>query len=166
MIHPDLKIVGEEILKTKAEKITIIDQNISNLINKMFMVMEEAGGIGLAANQIGSNLAVFVTNVRDKKEVFINPEIIEKHEPIFFIEGCLSVPGVRDQTKRFNRIVMTYQTPEDMSQTLREEFEKLAAVVMQHETDHLNGALYIDDFSQYRKSMALKKCKKTLNTIR
>jgi len=162
LIHPEIKLLDDNILRTKAVKVTVLDQEVIDLIQKMFKVMDEAGGIGLAANQIGSNLAIFVTKINGKYDTFINAEIIEKSDSILFMEGCLSIPGVKDQTNRFNKITMTYLTPEDMNYVIKEEFEGLPAVVMQHETDHLNGKLYIDSFAQYRKSLAVKKYKKTL----
>lgn len=165
MIHPELKLLGEECLKQKALRVVDITPEIVSLIENMHKVMGEANGVGLAANQIGSNLAIFVAKIKNKNDVFINPQIVETEEQVLFTEGCLSVPGVADQTKRFKRVVLTYQTPEDMSYVLREEFEDMDAFVVQHEVDHLNGKLYIDNFNQMRKSKAIQKCKKIMKLL-
>jgi len=165
MLHPDIKIIGEDILKNKATSVVDVTPEIYHLIEKMYKVMHEANGIGLAANQIGSDLSIFVTKMRGHNEVFINPTIIEKDNEVLFTEGCLSIPGVRDQTKRFNRVVLTFQTPEDMTYVIREEFEEMCAFVVQHEVDHLNGKLYLDNFNSFRKSVAIKKCNKVLKLL-
>lgn len=131
--------------------------------------MYGAPGVGLAANQVGLSLQLSVIDVvwkkpekageKEKKEllVFINPEIVDKKELFTFEEGCLSLPGVREIVKRFNKVTVRYQDIKGLEKTLTAE--GLLAVALQHETDHLNGKLYIDHLSPLKRGLLLKKYK-------
>lgn len=158
--HPSL------ILRKKTQSITNFkDPHFRQLIDDMGKTMYAAPGVGLAANQVGISLKMAVIDV-DYKEgtrnknlrIFINPKIVEKSEPIVFEEGCLSLPGVTAAIKRFNRVVVEYQDLHGRFQTLTAQ--DLLAIALQHETDHLEGRLYIDHLSSLKKDLLLKKFKK------
>ncbi|MEK7790272.1 MAG: peptide deformylase [Deltaproteobacteria bacterium] len=148
------------------------DKNLEMLIQDMAETMYGAPGVGLAANQVGLSLRMAVIDViwkkaekpeeKEKKKllVFINPEIIDKKEPFTFEEGCLSIPGVREIVRRFNRVTVRYQDIRGTKKTL--SAEGLLAVALQHETDHLNGKLYIDHLSPLKRGLLLKKYKNVL----
>lgn len=163
-----LKIVTypTDILRKKTKIITEFEDNKFNLlISNMAETMYDAPGVGLAANQIGLSLRIAVIDAvwkhdEEKRDlrVFINPEILEKKELIEFEEGCLSLPGVTGITKRYNTITVHYFTVEGKEETLTTS--GLLAIALQHETDHLNGKLYIDHLSSIKKEMLLKRFKK------
>jgi peptide deformylase len=147
------------------------DKKLGILVQDMADTMYDAPGVGLAANQVGLSLKMAVIDVvwkeaknpggkqKEKKEllVFINPEIIDKKESVTFEEGCLSIPGVREIVRRFNKVTVRYQDIRGTEKTL--SAEGLLAVALQHETDHLNGKLYIDHLSPLKRGLLLKKYK-------
>jgi peptide deformylase len=109
--------------------------------------MYEEDGIGLAANQIGEDLNLFVIDISHKDEaekprVFINSKIIDKKGECLSVEGCLSIPGLRGFVERPQKIRLAY-TDADGTR-LEREFSDFHATVVQHEIDHLMGTLYID----------------------
>ena len=165
MIHPKIKIVGAAILKAKTVEVQPSDTELPALLEEMYKVMEEAKGIGLAANQIGSSKRVFVMKARGTNEAFINPEVLSQELPTTFEEGCLSIPGASAITKRFNKLKLRYFKPEDLTTPVEETFEGTSAIAVQHEMDHLNGKLYIDQFGPVRKGMILDKHKKYLRAV-
>ena len=165
--HPEIRIIGDPILTCKAKQIDCYDQSLLDLIQKMTKLMTEANGVGIAANQVGSDLAVFITNAEGTNEVVINPEILEKTESIeAFHEGCLSLPGVYCHSNhRFNVIKVRYRDIKDINTVIEKELRGLPAVVFQHETDHLNGKLYIDGYGPIKRSMAVTKHKKYMRML-
>lgn len=154
------------VLRKKTKLVTdFSDPNLESLISDMAETMYEAPGVGLAANQIGLSLRLAVIDVDWKEEggqknlrVFINPILTEKSDPISFEEGCLSLPGLTGETKRFNKVTVEYQDLKGTKKTLN--VEGLLAVALQHETDHLDGKLYIDRLSSLKKELLIKKFKK------
>lgn len=158
------------VLKTKTKLISNFkDPSLQKLIQDMEETMYTAPGIGLAANQVGVSLHLAVIDVDYKDgehnknlRIFINPKIVEKSDPIVFeSEGCLSLPGVSETTKRYNKVTIEYQNLKGEHQTLTAE--KLLAIALQHEIDHLNGKLYIDHLSSLKRDLLLKKFKKILS---
>jgi len=110
-----------------------MDDDISGLLAALKSICEQECGLGLAANQIGSNLRVFVLNFKGMR-VYANPEILEQEgEFIFDGEGCLSFPGEIYCTRRFNRIKICSDSGPD------EILTGIEAVAFQHELDHLDG---------------------------
>ncbi len=133
------------------------------LIHTMYSVMNDEHGIGLAANQIGSPFAVFVLNVDGILEHFINPQVVSQWEPVDYEEACLSIPGTSAKTIRFNKLILKYSTYEQNNFIAKEcEFEEKRAIAIQHEMDHLDGKLYIDQFKPVKKAMIVDKHKKYL----
>ena len=145
---------GNPILKKKCKPVTDFS-NLDPLIDDMFDTMYEENGIGLAANQIDVDLQLFVVDISDIDEegesihVFANAEIIEVEGESWMNEGCLSVPDVRLDVKRPNKIILKYQDRHGNKFT--NEFDALLARVIQHEVDHLNGNLIINRVSRAEK---------------
>jgi peptide deformylase len=148
---------GDEILVKKAESVKKIDRATLELINNMFDTMHNADGIGLAANQVGSNKAIFVIDLsevkgyeKSPKLIFINPRVAERSsETIKMEEGCLSLPGLHVEVERPKSIKMIYHDLELREQTI--EADGMAARVMQHEFDHLLGYFATDRVEEDKK---------------
>lgn len=161
-------VCGDKILRKKATKVTKVDNSIIKLISDMFETMHNANGIGLAANQIGSNKRIFVLDIsmvedyEDTKPLtLINPKIISRSkETISYEEGCLSIPDQRADVIRPKNITIEFQDTHLKNHTI--EADELLARVMQHEYDHLQGILFTDLVDEETK----KKLKKPLNKIK
>lgn len=146
-------------LHRKTAEVTPADDDLQNLIVDMFETMEKAPGVGLAANQIGIDLQVFVYHWEDEevhRGVAINPKL-EILEPVSFsqdleddYEGCLSVPGYRYPVARSNKVRLTATNEHG------EDYEIIAegwlARIFQHEFDHLQGLLYVDRLEPHFRS--------------
>jgi peptide deformylase len=154
--HEILKL-GNPILRRTAKEVSkeeILSENIQNLIDDMWNVMEKAGGIGLAAPQIGISIQLAVIklesssdryeNLEDSKEFIIfNPELeVINTEKQGFWEGCLSVPGLRGYVKRPKKLKISYLNEKAEKKVVI--VEDFLATVFQHELDHLFGYLYVD----------------------
>jgi peptide deformylase len=153
---------GDSVLRKKATDITAEYPDLEVLIANMFETMYGAHGVGLAAPQIGLALRLFVIDatsfaedepsLNDFKKVFINAEIIEETgEKWSFNEGCLSIPDIREDVERKQNVTLAYF---DENWVKHEEtFSGLAARVIQHEYDHIDGKLFVDKLSPLRKAM-------------
>ena len=130
------------ILRKKTKKVEVFDRNLKNLINQMKKILTKYKGLGLAANQIGVNLSLFIAKPKDKFYVFINPELIEGKNETIKEEGCLSIDNVWGLVKRFEEVKIKFQNAEGKTKTLKAK--GLLAHIIQHEIDHLNGILFID----------------------
>ena len=145
---------GDPILRKKCNPVKEFS-NLESLLDDLFDTMYEENGIGLAANQIDVDLQLFVVDISgiDEEEesihVFANAEIIEAVGESWMNEGCLSVPDVRLDVKRPNKITLKYQDRHGNKFT--NEFDALLARVIQHEVDHLNGNLIINRVSKAEK---------------
>lgn len=161
-------LFGDKILRKKTSKVTEVDNKTIELIKNMFATMRNANGIGLAANQVGADKAIFVVDIsavedyEDSKPItIINPRIIERsEEKIEMEEGCLSIPEVRAKIERPKEITITYQDIDLKEHTVRAG--DIMARVMQHEYDHLLGILFTD----YLASEDKKKIKPQLEEIK
>ena len=161
MIHP-IVIYGSPILRLVAKDINKNYPDLTGFIADMFETMYKADGMGLAAPQIGKSIRVFVVDatslededptLKDFKKAFINPHIIELDgESIVMNEGCLSLPKLREDVDRHNRVRIQYH---DENWNLRDEvYDGLKARVIQHEYDHLDGILFIDRIPAIRKKL-------------
>lgn len=168
MILP-IRAFGDPVLKKVAKDIEKGHPGLKELIADMYETMYEASGVGLAAPQIGQSIRLFIVDaspfaedegleqeerdfLKDFKKVFINPYIVEEEgEEWPFEEGCLSIPGIREEVKRQETIVLQWQD-EDFKEH-EEEFSGFAARVIQHEHDHLDGKLFIDYLPTLRRTM-------------
>lgn len=158
---------GFDVLRKKTKRLTKIDDKLIELVQNMFYTMGKANGIGLAAPQVGLDIALTVIDVskvegeEDKKPLtLINPKILEVHGNVIIEEGCLSLPNLRADIERPDKIYLEYQ---DLDLNYKKiELSGLLARVSQHEIDHLNGVLFIDHLNKEMK----KKIKEHLNQIK
>ncbi len=155
---------GDPVLKKKASPIEKDHPGLKELIANMYETMYASHGVGLAAPQIGLSLRLFVTDgspfeedeVKDFKQVFINPQIVEETgDPWKFNEGCLSIPHVREDVSRKETVLIEY-FDEDWN-FRRELFSGLAARIIQHEYDHIEGVLFTDRISPLRRKLLNKR---------
>lgn len=157
---------GDPVLETKAADVTGFDTpELNQLVSDMFETMYAAKGVGLAAPQIGisKRITVIDTSVGedpDQKLVLINPEIIHKEGSQTGEEGCLSIPGFREQVTRAMKATVRAQNVKgEYSEIVGEE---LLARAFQHETDHLNGILYISHISVLKRDLIKRKIRKLM----
>lgn len=161
MIYP-IVIYGAQTLRNKSQDITPDYPELKRLIDDMFLTMDEAAGVGLAAPQIGKNIRLFVVNctpwadedpsLADYRKVFINAQIYEHSEETdLFNEGCLSIPGIHEDVRRPIAIRMRYMDENFVEHD--ELFEGLPARVIQHEYDHLEGQVFTDHLSPLRRNL-------------
>ena len=156
---------GNPILRKKCSMVTDFSK-LSDFIDNMFDTMYEEEGIGLAANQVGVGMNLFVIDISHTDEnefprIFVNGEIISSDDKSIFSEGCLSIPQVALEVKRPENIVFKYQDIREKWH--EEEFDGLLARAIQHEIDHLNGVLIIDlvsEMQRVRVNQEIKKIKK------
>jgi peptide deformylase len=151
---------GDPVLKKRAEEIDKDYPKLKELIDNMYETMHHAKGVGLAAPQIGLSIRLFVIDaepfeeeeVKDFREVFINPIITEEEGELWkFNEGCLSIPTIREDVKRQDTVHIEYY---DENWTHKKEtLTGLAARIVQHEYDHIEGVLFIDRLSPLRKKL-------------
>src|SRR5713101_4089726 len=131
------------ILRQKAKKVHRFDPSISKLIEDLFEMMHTAHGVGLAAPQIALSIRVFVAEYEDRKIAMVNPEIIKAEGEELGTEGCLSIPGyVGDNIRRATMVIVKGQDARGKPIKLRAE--GWFARILQHETDHLDGILFLD----------------------
>lgn len=154
-----IRIVGDDVLRRVAKDVSRFDEGLKSMAAEMLNLMVAADGIGLAAPQVGISKRLIVTDISKVNNkfgamVFVNPVILELKGEIKMEEGCLSVPGVREDVLRPEKILLKYQTLEGEQKT--EEFDDLMARVIQHEIDHLDGVLFIDYLSPLKQKLVLK----------
>ena len=164
----------DPVLRRATDMVTDFGPGLEKLVNDMLETMYAAPGVGLAANQVGVSLRLCVCDadfrvestgddgpavIRDKNpRVYVNPRLISGDGNQLFSEGCLSVPGVNEEVKRFETIRIEYQ---DLKGGRHEtEVVGFLAVILQHEIDHLEGRLFLDRLSAMKKSMLVGKLKK------
>ena len=139
-----IRYLGDPVLRRPAKKVRRVDDSILRLIDEMFESMTAAEGIGLAAPQIGVSLRIVVIGLPDEEPfAIINPKIVRRSGERRIEEGCLSVPGYRGSLTR--SIKVTAKGLDVQGRELRVKAEdNLLAQVLEHETDHVNGLLYVD----------------------
>ncbi|MES2387180.1 MAG: peptide deformylase [Bacteroidota bacterium] len=159
MIYPVLAY-GDPILKKRAADFLPGSMDLKKLVADMFETMYSAKGVGLAAPQVGLSIRVFVVDaeamdeekLKGFKKVFVNPEIIEETgEEWAFEEGCLSIPGIRGEVWRKPVIKIKYLDEDLKPHT--ETIDGIAARVIQHEYDHLEGKLFTEYLSPLKKRL-------------
>ena len=161
MIYPVL-VYGNQTLRKQAEEIDKGYENLSQIIADMWETMYKAEGIGLAAPQIGIPIRLFVIDgaeisddhpeLKDFKKVFINAKLVEAGgDPVSQVEGCLSLPTIKEEVVRPKRIRITY-LDENFNQH-DEVYDDQRARVVLHEYDHIEGKMFIDYLSPLRKRL-------------
>lgn len=160
---------GDAVLKKKAKAITKDYPKFSELLENMYETMYGACGVGLAAPQIGLPIRLFLVDtapfadddsfseeeqkqLKNFKKTFINPQILEEDgDEWAFNEGCLSIPDVREDVFRKPKIKIQYQ--DENFETHTEAYDGLIARVIQHEYDHIEGVLFTDKLSSFKKRL-------------
>ncbi len=152
-----IKILGESVLSEPCNTVTNVD-DVKDIITELWETVESVKGAGLSANQLGYNVAVAVINNIDDGErfVIINPEVIEGYgDKCDLHEGCLSIPGVAGNVKRYLSIKLKYMAED--GNVYEDYFVGRNAHIIQHEVEHLNGMLYIDNYGKIRRDSMIKK---------
>lgn len=163
MIYPIVKY-GDPVLERKADPVTEFDTpELNKLLEDMFESMYAARGVGLAAPQIGISRRIAVIDIsageeEGQKLVLINPEIIAKEGAQTGEEGCLSIPGFREQVTRYQKVTVRAQNGK--GEFFEMMGEDLLARAFLHETDHLNGTLYITHVSPLKRDLIRRKVRK------
>jgi len=148
-------------LRIRAERVTVVDDEVKQLVADMFEAMYAAPGIGLAATQVDRHQRIIVIDVSDERNepyCFINPEILSAEGQATFEEGCLSVPGLYDYVERAERI--TVKALDRNGEPFELETDGLLAQCVQHEMDHLEGKLFVDYLSQLKRERLKKRYSK------
>ena len=153
MLRP-IRLFGDPVLRTPAEPVADFDLELRNLVRDLTETMLDAPGVGLAAPQIGVSLRVFTYHVADEPGHLVNPVLALEGDAETDDEGCLSLPGLQFPTARAPRVVATgfnmYGDPVTIEGT------ELLARCVQHETDHLDGILFIDRLDKKQRKLAMK----------
>jgi peptide deformylase len=136
--HPD------PVLRERAQEVTKFNANLHKLLDDMVDTMYDADGVGLAAPQVGILKRIFVVDADEEHGLIelINPEIVSQAGEQLGVEGCLSIPSLQGDVKRFNKVVIKGQ--DRHGNPVQYEGTELLARAFQHELDHLNGVLFID----------------------
>ncbi len=173
-------LYGTEVLKKKAKPVVALDDTTVRLVYDMFETMHKANGIGLAANQVGDLRRVITVDIADVSEpsaegemevsthptspdlprtlTIINPEIVIEDGTWSVDEGCLSLPELRSEVERAEKVRMRFR---DIDFKEQEIFaDGLLARVILHELDHLDGVLFVDRISKAKRSLLLAKLRK------
>lgn len=158
----------DSVLRKKCLKVENIDEALVTLADNMIETMYAASGLGLAANQVGVSCDLFVIDVGIEKEerepvIIINPVITASEEEVIAEEGCLSIPEVFAEVKRFQHVEV--KGHDLKGNELRCEAEGFLARAFQHEMDHLNGVLFWDNLSKVKRDILQRKFKKKLKAI-
>ena len=161
MILP-VYVYGSPVLRKVSREVEKGEEGLEEFLKNLWETMYHSDGIGLAAPQVGKNLRVFVIDgtpmeeddpsVKDFRQTFINPEIVErKGDDKVFEEGCLSIPDIREQIVRPEKVHIQYYDKDFNYHD--EEYDGIAARIIHHEYDHLNGVLFTDLAAPLKKRM-------------
>jgi peptide deformylase len=149
----DIRVIGDPVLRQRAQEIEEIDGSLARLVDDMLNTMYEAPGIGLAAPQVGVNRRLFVWDIGDGPSAMVNPEIVESDGEWSFEEGCLSVPGLSWEILRPKQIHIVGRDLD--GNEISYEADELEARMFQHEMDHLDGTLLIERLDADTRKAAL-----------
>jgi peptide deformylase len=163
MAELPIRIYGDPVLRTRAEEIARVDEGIKRLAGEMVQALKRVSGIGLAANQVGQPVRLFVVDrslfrADDSPLVVINPQVVAFHGEQLQEEGCLSLPGTFADVARPMKIQV--KGVDLAEKELVIEAEGLLSRVLSHEIDHLNGVLFIDHLSSIKRKLLSRKLKK------
>ena len=139
----EIRTLPDPVLRQKAQRVANIDASIQGLIDDMIDTMRATHGVGLAAPQIGVSLRIAVIELPEEGVItLINPEVIKRQGEYVVDEACLSVPGYQGEIKR--SVTVKIKAQDRQGKEFRLKGEGLLAQALEHETDHLNGLLYVD----------------------
>ena len=166
MVFP-IHIIGSPVLRQVAKDIDIKNfEGLEEFTENMFDTMYDSEGVGLASPQAGKSIRFFIIDgepmaedypeLKGFKKVFINAKITSRAgEPYIFNEGCLSIPGIREDVEREEEIEMEYYN--ENGKFFKEKFKSIKARIIQHEYDHIDGILFTDRLSPIRKRFLKRK---------
>jgi peptide deformylase len=159
----DILVYPHQTLRTVAEPVEEVNDEIRQLVDDMAETMYAAPGVGLAAPQVGVSKRIFVVDTAGEGEsanlmVFINPRFRKKEGEIIWEEGCLSFPGIHEDVKRADSVIVEALGRD--GEPFVVEVEGLYAVALQHESDHLDGVLIVDHVSFFKKRQIERDLKK------
>jgi peptide deformylase len=159
----EILIWPDPTLKKKAAPVASVDESIRTLVSDMFETMYAADGVGLAAPQVGvlQRIIVLDTTPRQpesKPIAMINPEIVTLEGTTTYTEGCLSIPGEAEDVDRAAKVTVRFLDVDGQQQTL--EADGLLAIAIQHETDHLDGVVFVDHVSTLKRELIRKRMKR------
>ena len=165
-----ITLYGDPVLKKQAEEISVEYPELQALIKNMWQTMYVASGVGIAAPQVGLSIRLFVvdtvqladkkkSNFQGIKKVFINPTIEEETGDEWkYEEGCLSIPGIREDVFRQSTIKIHYY--DENFNEFNETYDDINARVIQHEYDHIEGVLFTDKLKPLKKKLLISKLNK------
>ena len=133
---------GANVLRQKSKPVLTVNEDVAALVGQMERIMRAANGVGLAAPQLGILQRIFVYDAGDGFQAIINPKILQRKGEQVGVEGCLSIPGLQGDVLRANEVVV--KGVDQFGKPVRIRGEGLTARVIQHESDHLDGVLFID----------------------
>jgi peptide deformylase len=133
---------GDPVLRARAEEIEEIDDEIRELIQRMYVIMAEARGLGLAGPQVGVSKRIFTYDIGEGPHALINPKILRSSGEETGTEGCLSIPGLQGDVTRAERV--TVSGINENGDKVKIKAEGLMARCFQHEIDHLDGKVFVD----------------------
>jgi len=139
----EIRTLPDQVLRRKARKVSAIDGSIQKLIDDMIETMRANSGVGLAAPQVGVPLRIVVIEMPGEEVItLINPQIVKRQGERVVDEACLSVPGYQGEINR--SVIVKVKAQDRRGKEIRIKGEGLLAQALEHETDHLDGTLYID----------------------
>lgn len=156
----EIRLFGDPVLTSRADEVTEFDANLARLAEDMLETMDDSDGVGLAANQVGVLQRIFVYDCEGVRGALVNPV----WEPVgdemqLGEEGCLSVPGIGGEVERHMRVRATGQDPQGRPVAI--EAESLLARCIQHETDHLDGVMFMKRMSPEVRKAAMRDLRAT-----
>jgi peptide deformylase len=155
-----IRLVGDPVLRTACDQVDRFDDALARLVTDLLDTVREPGRAGLAANQIGSGLAVFSYNVDGKLGYVINPVLAEMSGEQEGLEACLSIPRISAVRYRAERAVVTGVDLQEDPVTVSGHGEM--ARCLQHETDHLQGELFIDKLDRAERAIVMRRLRDQL----
>jgi peptide deformylase len=163
MADSGIRIYGDPVLRKKAREVVCPDEKVRKLASRMLATLREAKGIGLAANQVGEEVRLFVVDrslfqMEDSPLIVINPVIVESRGEQTEEEGCLSIPGTYADITR--PLELTVKGMDLNGEEIFVEAKGLLSRVLAHEVDHLNGILFVDHLSSIRRKLLSNRLKK------
>ena len=148
-------------LLKKSVVVEEVTESILETIDEMLETMYENHGVGLAANQVGLDLSIFVMDCsedRDEPHCFINPRVVSGNGECYFDEGCLSFPNIKIKVPRFESVVIEYMDINGI--VLKKSFKGLESICAQHEIEHLQGKTFLEKVNRETRRSALKQMKR------
>ena len=149
-----IRVFGDPVLKQRSREVDELDGGVAQLVDTMYSTMYDAVGLGLAACQVGVRKRLFTYDVGEGPQVLVNPVLVESSGEAAFDEGCLSIPGLRFEVVRPQRV--TVQGVDLDGREVVIEDDDMLARVFQHELDHLDGVLLFDRLEPDARKQALR----------